>query len=101
MWHVAEIRRGWSECVGQVQVKPSWRDYEEAPSVAALRTAIADVGESWRSAAVQSHTDGVLQDGRRLGHLFHLVTHSHHHRGHLLSMITLMGYGQPFEGGDF
>ena len=24
-----------------------------------------------------------------------------HHRGQLLSMITLLGYEQPFEGGDY
>ena len=33
--------------------------------------------------------------------LFHLVTHGTHHRGQLLSMITLLGYPQPFEGGDY
>ncbi|RPJ33076.1 MAG: hypothetical protein EHM35_10870, partial [Planctomycetaceae bacterium] len=37
----------------------------------------------------------------RLHQLFHLVTHGTHHRGQLLSMITLMGYEQPFEGGDY
>ena len=38
---------------------------------------------------------------RRLNQVFHLVTHGTHHRGQLLSMITLLGYEQPFEGGDY
>ena len=58
-----------------------------------IRRRMAATGASWLAAAR-------AQD-RRLNQLFHLVTHGIHHRGQLLSMITLLGYQQPFEGGDY
>jgi len=62
---------------------------------------LANTGRSWNEAAMASHEKGVLGEKHRLNHLFHLVTHGTHHRGQLLSMITLLGYPQPFEGGDY
>ena len=66
-----------------------------------IRRRMAATGASWLAAARDSHEHGVLAQDRRLNQLFHLVTHGIHHRGQLLSMITLLGYQQPFEGGDY
>jgi uncharacterized damage-inducible protein DinB len=66
-----------------------------------LRGMLASMAESFPEAAKASIGQGLLGERRRLNQLFHVVTHGTHHRGQLLSMITLMGYRQPFEGGDF
>jgi len=101
MSHIADVMRAWSGCVGPVITKPSWPGYDETESLHSIRTRIADLGSSWIGAAKASHEKGVLSEEQRLNHVFHLVTHGTHHRGQLLSMITLMGYPQPFEGGDY
>ena len=101
MSHIADVIRGWSGCVGPTIERPSWTGYNESETLQAIRKRIADVGDSWLAAAKTSHQQGVLGNERRLNQLFHLVTHGTHHRGQLLSMITLMGYEQPFEGGDY
>lgn len=101
MSHIADVMHGWSGCVGPTIEKPSWPIYNESETLKAMRKRIADVGDLWLTAAKDSHEQGVLGDERRLNQLFHLVTHGTHHRGQLLSMITLMGLQQPFEGGDF
>jgi uncharacterized damage-inducible protein DinB len=101
MFHIADVMRGWSGCVGPTMHKPSWLPYNENTPLPELRKNILAVGESWKAAARASHAQGLLDQERRLHQVFHLVTHGTHHRGQLLSMITLMGYGQPFEGGDF
>jgi len=101
MFHIADVMRGWSCCVGPVIGPPSWLTYEDTVTLQEIRAMITDVGMSWLAAAKASHEMGVLAEERRLNHLFHLVTHGTHHRGQLLSMVTLMGYPQPFEGGDF
>lgn len=62
---------------------------------------LVEIGDAWLAAVQQSDEQGLLDKERRLHQVFHLVTHGSHHRGQLLSMLTLMGYGQPFEGGDF
>jgi uncharacterized damage-inducible protein DinB len=99
--HIADVLRGWSACVGPRIQWPAWPDYDELESLASIRRRIAEVGAAWRTAARDSHEQGVLGNERRLNHLFHLVTHGTHHRGQLLSMITLMGRAHPFEGGDY
>jgi len=99
--HIADVMHGWSGCVGPIIEKPSWPTYDETEALKAIRERIADVGHSWLAAAKASHEQGVLGNDRRLNQIFHLVTHGTHHRGQLLSMITLMGYQQPFECGDF
>ena len=99
--HIADVMRGWSGCVGPTIARPSWPKYNESEELEAIRKRIADVGDSWLAAAKASHEQGVLGNERLLNQVFHLVTHGTHHRGQLLSMITLMGYEQPFEGGDY
>ncbi len=99
--HIATVMRGWSGCVGPAIVKPVWPDYDAGESLKSIRTRIVGTGEAWRTAARASHELGVLDQDRRLHQLFHLVTHGTHHRGQLLSMLSLMGYEQPLEGGDF
>ena len=101
MSHIADVMRGWSGCIGSVIVRPSWPQYEEAETMDNIRKRIVDAGNSWLAAAKASHELGVLGNEQRLNLLFHLVTHGTHHRGQLLSMITLLGYEQPFEGGDY
>jgi uncharacterized damage-inducible protein DinB len=101
MFHIANVMQGWSGCVGPVIKKPSWLDYKESASLQELREMFVGLADSWLASAKASHGQGLLDQDRRLNHLLHLVTHGTHHRGQLLSMITLMGYGQPFEGGDF
>lgn len=101
MFHIADVMQGWSGCVGPIIESPSWATYAETVTLQAIRQQIADVGDAWLAAAKASHEQGLLAEDRRLHQVFHLVTHGTHHRGQLLSMITLMGYGQPFEGGDF
>ena len=99
--HIADVMRGWSGCVGPTIEKPSWPPYDVTETLQAIRKRIADVGDSWLAAAKASHAQGVLGSERRLNQVLHLATHGTHHRGQLLSMITLMGYEQPFEGGDY
>jgi uncharacterized damage-inducible protein DinB len=101
MFHIAEVMRGWGGCVGPTIEKPSWLEYDESMTLHDIKGLLTSAGESLLAAARRSHELGVLAEDRRLNHVFHLVTHGTHHRGQLLSMITLMGYGQPFEGGDF
>jgi uncharacterized damage-inducible protein DinB len=99
--HIADVMCGWSGCVGPTIKKPTWLPYDETVTLQQIRSKIVKVGESWMLAVKVSHERGLLGKERRLNQVFHLVTHGTHHRGQLLSMITLMGHGQPFEGGDF
>jgi uncharacterized damage-inducible protein DinB len=101
MSHIADVMRGWSGCVGPTIEMPSWPGYDERETLGAIRKKIVYTGESWLAAAKLSHEQGLLVSERRLNQVFHLVTHGTHHRGQLLSMITLMGHRQPFEGGDY
>jgi uncharacterized damage-inducible protein DinB len=101
MFHVVDVLRGWSGCVGPVIARPVWRTYDESLSLAELRDTLCAAGDAWLAAAKASHERGVLAEERRLHHLFHLVTHGAHHRGQLSAMIALAGRAQPFEGGDF
>lgn len=101
IYHIANVMRTWSRCVGPVIDKPSPLPYDEVVSLKEIRAMFVEIGDTWLSAVKQSHEQDLLDKERRLHQVFHLVTHGSHHRGQLLSMITLMGYQQPFEGGDF
>lgn len=81
--------------------KPSPLPHDEVLSLKDIRAMFAEIGDTWLTAVKQSHEQDLLDKDRRLHQVFHLVTHGSHHRGQLLSMLTLMGYEQPFEGGDF
>jgi uncharacterized damage-inducible protein DinB len=99
--HIAKVMQGWSGCVGPVIQMPSWKDYDEPASLSEVRNIFESIAKSLPVAAKAAHQQQLLGEQRRLNQLFHIVTHGTHHRGQLLSMITLMGYGQPLEGGDF
>ena len=99
--HMADVMRGWSGCVGPDLEPPTWPRYDEAETLPAIRQRMAATGAAWLAAAKESHERGILAAERRLHQVFHLVTHGTHHRGQLLSMVTLLGYEQPFEGGDY
>jgi putative acetyltransferase len=99
--HIADVMRGWGGCIGPEPQRPVWRPYDKNKPLAEIRQSIAEVAAASLSAARASRNLGLLDHDRRLHHLFHLVTHGTHHRGQLLSMLTLLGYPQPFEGGDF
>ena len=101
MFHILDVMRGWSGCVGPVIQKPRWHEYDEGLTFENLAATLSEVGDCWLTAARASHEQGLLAQDGRLEHVFHLVTHGTHHRGQLLSMITLLGHSQPFEGGDF
>jgi len=101
MFHIADVMRGWSRAVGPVIETPTWLTYQESVTLSEIRTLLTDAAGVLRTAARASHAGGVLGAERRLHQVFHLVTHGTHHRGQLLSMLTLMGRAQPFEGGDF
>jgi uncharacterized damage-inducible protein DinB len=75
--------------------------YNKNSSLQDIRLLLEEVGKAWLLATRASHDLGVLERERRLHQVFHLVTHGTHHRGQLLSMATLLGHTQPFEGGDF
>jgi uncharacterized damage-inducible protein DinB len=101
MFHIANVMRTWS-----LQVKPEIErvqplPYNQNSSLQDIRLLLEEVGVAWLLAARASHDLGVLERDRRLHQVFHLVTHGTHHRGQLLSMATLLGHTQPFEGGDF
>lgn len=101
IFHIANVMRTWSNCVGPVIEEPTPLPYDDALSLQEIRALFVEIGDAWMTAVKQSHAQGLLDEDRRLHQVFHLVTHGTHHRGQLLSMITLMGYEQPFEGGDF
>ena len=101
MFHIANVMQGWSSCAGPVIREPRWLTYDETLTLEDIRAMFVSLAESWMAATQASHEQGLLDKDRRLNQVFHLVTHGTHHRGQLLSMITLMGYDQPFEGGDF
>jgi uncharacterized damage-inducible protein DinB len=101
MSHIVEVMRGWSGCVGPIIKRPTWFPHNETITLQQIRRKIVEAGESWMLAVKLSEEEGLLGQDQRLNQVFHLVTHGTHHRGQLLSMITLMGYDQPFEGGDF
>ena len=81
--------------------EPRWLTYDDTLTLEDIRAMFVSLAESWMAATQASHEQGLLDKDRRLNQVFHLVTHGTHHRGQLLSMITLMGSEQPFEGGDF
>jgi len=99
--HIADVMRAWSACIGPEIGRPEWPEYDETETLAEIRRRIVEAGAVWLGAARASHEMGVLAGERRLNQVFHLVTHGTHHRGQLLSMITLMGDAHPFEGGDY
>ncbi len=101
MFHIANVMRTWSHCVGPVIRMPAPLPYDEAMPLQDIRTVFVELGAFLLAEARASHERGELAQNGRLTHVLHLVTHGTHHRGQLLSMITLMGHGQPFEGGDF
>ena len=101
MFHIADVMQGWSRSVGPVIEKPSWLPYDATVTLREIRAMFTEFGAGWLAAAKSSHEAGILTENRRLHQVLHLVTHGTHHRGQLLSMITLMGHAQPFEGGDF
>jgi uncharacterized damage-inducible protein DinB len=101
MFHIANVMRTWS-----LHLEPEIRQstplqYDKNSSLREIRLLLEDVGAVWLLAARASNDLGVLGSERRLHQVFHLVTHGTHHRGQLLSMATILGYEQPFEGGDF
>jgi len=99
--HIAKVMQGWSRCVGPIIEEPTWLDYDQPASLQEVRRMFASMAESFPEATMASIERRLLGEQRRLNQLLHIVTHGTHHRGQLLSMITLMGYKQPFEGGDF
>jgi uncharacterized damage-inducible protein DinB len=101
IYHIANVMRTWSRCTGPIIDKPAPLPYDHVPSLQEIRALFLEIGDAWLAAVQQSHEQGLLDIDRRLHQVFHLVTHGSHHRGQLLSMLTLMGYEQPFEGGDF
>jgi len=101
IFHIMDVMQGWSGCVGPVIQQPSWLAYEESITLQEIREQIVAIGDTWLTVAKKSHRQGLLTEERRLHQLFHLITHGTHHRGELLSMVTLLGYEHPFEGGDF
>ena len=101
MVHIAKVMQGWSQCVGPIIEEPTWLDYDQPASLQDVRRMLQSMNECFPAAAKASIDQGLLGERRRLNQLFHVVTHGNHHRGQLLNMITLMGYRQPFEGGDF
>lgn len=101
MFHIANVMRTWS-----LQVKPEIErvtrlPYNKNASLQDIRLLLEEAGAAWLLAARTSNDLGILERDRRLHQVFHLVTHGTHHRGQLLSMATILGYDQPFEGGDF
>jgi uncharacterized damage-inducible protein DinB len=101
MFHIANVMRTWS-----LQVKPELERVEPLPynknsSLQDICSLLEEVGQAWLLAARASDDLGLLGHDRRLHQVFHLVTHGMHHRGQLLSMATILGFDQPFEGGDF
>ena len=101
IFHIASVMRTWSNCVGPVIAKPEPLPYRAEIPLAEIRAMLVELGDAWLRAAKASQEQGLLGTERRLHQIFHLVTHGSHHRGQLLSMLTLMGYEHPFEGGDF
>ena len=101
MFHIADVMRGWGRTVGPAIEQPAWRPYDSSLPLQDIRTMLTDAATHLVAAVKASHEAGVLGEQRRLHQVFHVVTHGTHHRGQLLSMLTLMGRPQPFEGGDF
>jgi uncharacterized damage-inducible protein DinB len=101
MFHIADVMQGWSRSVAPTITAPSWLHYDQRVSLEWIRSVLIEAADDLMLAAHSSNERGVLGADRRLTQLFHLVTHGTHHRGQLLSMLTLLGYAQPFEGGDF
>ena len=101
MFHIVNVMRTWSLQVAPVIQKSTPLVYDPNSSLKDIRILLEDVGATWLLAARDSDAMGVLERDRRLHQVFHLVTHGTHHRGQLLSMATMLGYEQPFEGGDF
>lgn len=101
IFHIADVMQGWSRSVAPIIEVPSWLEYRAGLPLSEIRELMANAGTYLLAAAKSSHAMGLLSLERRVNHVFHLVTHGTHHRGQLLSMVTLMDLGQPFEGGDF
>lgn len=101
MFHIVNVVRTWSLQVAPVQQNSTPLLYDKNLSLLEIKALFEDIAANWLQAAQASHEQGLLEQQRRLHQVFHLVTHGTHHRGQLLSMATLLGYEQPFEGGDF
>ncbi|MHC4995611.1 MAG: DinB family protein [Planctomycetota bacterium] len=101
VFHILDVMRQWSHRVGPVEEEVGWLEYSPDYSVAQLRGAHEEIAVRLLEGLQQSYVLGVLDEGRRLHRVFHLVTHGSHHRSQMLSMFSLLGYAPPFEGGDF
>ncbi len=99
--HIADVMQGWGACVGPHIREPKWEAYNASEDIGELGARLARIGQAVLEAARESRARGLLDRDRRLHQVLHLVTHGTHHRGQILSMLTLLGHDHPFEGGDF
>ncbi|MCP4541299.1 MAG: hypothetical protein GY832_29560 [Chloroflexi bacterium] len=101
MFHIVDVMQGWETSVHIEIKKPIWLEYRKDFSLEYIGQILTDASRNLVQAINGSHAKGVLNKERRLHQFFHIIAHGTHHRGQLFSMLSLLGYDHPFEGGDF
>ena len=100
-WGAVEVCQTWGGCVGPVVAKVPMAAYDERMTLAAMAEWSAATSATFLAAVDSAHAAGLLDAGRRVEQVFHLVTHGTHHRTQLITMRRLFGVDPPFEAGDF
>src|SRR5712675_286884 len=55
IFHIANVMRGWSSCIGPVIEEPSWLTYEETVTLQEIRAMFVTWAIAWPAAARASH----------------------------------------------
>jgi uncharacterized damage-inducible protein DinB len=101
LFHIVEVFQTWSGCVAQVIAKPKLVPYDPGMPLARIAEWNASLSAKFLAAVDASHAAGLLDSGRRIEQVLHLVTHGTHHRTQLITMLRLQGIDPPYEAGDF
>jgi uncharacterized damage-inducible protein DinB len=101
LFHVVDVFRGWSGCVGVTIRKPQWMTYDASVPLADVAALSEQLSAEFLRAVDACHSAGLLHQDRRIDQVFHLVTHGTHHRTQFITMLRLLGKDPPFEAGNF
>ncbi|HEX4146550.1 MAG TPA: DinB family protein [Pirellulales bacterium] len=101
LFHIANVLRTWSSCVGPEIVRPDPLPYDPQAPLDAIARLNDELSAAFLAAIDRSHAAGLLERDRRIEQVFHLVTHGTHHRTQVITMLRLLGKDPPLEAGDF
>jgi len=101
LFHIVNVFRTWSRCVGPEIKKPAWLPYNSECTLEFISLMNDELSAEFLDAIDRSHTAGLLHRDHRINQVFHLVTHGTHHRTQFITMLRMLGIDPPYEAGDF